>query len=76
MILVGNVLSKNTFWKNECSANEVESALLDIVRLIQEHRKDKLTNILGSVRIQHSPEPIMKNTESHWRNGKSTIRAY
>jgi hypothetical protein len=46
----------------------VESALLDIVQLIQEHHEDKLTNILGSVRVQHSPEmkakehvfPIMK----------------
>jgi hypothetical protein len=68
LILDGNVLSKNTFWKKECSANEVESALLEIVRLIQEHREDKLTNILGSIRVQHSPEtkskenvfPIMK----------------
>jgi hypothetical protein len=42
--------------------------LLDIVRHIQEHREDKLTNILGSIRVQHSPEtksrenvfPIMK----------------
>jgi hypothetical protein len=68
LILDGNVLSRNTFWKKECSANEVESALLDIVRHIQEHREDKLTNILGSIRVQHSPEtksrenvfPIMK----------------
>jgi hypothetical protein len=56
LILDGNVLSKNTFWKKECSANKVESALLDIVRVIQEHHEDKLTNSLGSVRIQHSPE--------------------
>jgi hypothetical protein len=68
LILDGNVLSKNTIWKEECSANEVGSALLDIVRLIQKHRKDKLTNILGSIRVQHIPEtkarenvfPIMK----------------
>jgi hypothetical protein len=61
LILDGNVLSKNIFWKKECSANEVESGvLLDIVRLIQEHRKDKPTNILGSVRVQHSPETKAK----------------
>jgi hypothetical protein len=71
LISDGNVLSKSTFWKKGCSANEVESALLDIVRLIQEHCKDKLTNILGSIRVQHSPEtkskenifPIMKKYE-------------
>jgi hypothetical protein len=58
-------------------------SLLEIVRLIEEHHEDKLTNILGSIRVPHSPQtkskekvfPTMKNTASHWRNGEST-RAY
>jgi hypothetical protein len=83
LILDGNELAKNTFWKKECSANEVESALLDIVRLIQGHHEDKQINILGSIRVQQSPETkskenvflIMKKYGIPLRNGKST-RAY
>jgi hypothetical protein len=56
LILDGNMSSKKTFWKKGCSANEVEYTLLDIVQLFQEHHKDKVTNILGSIRVQHSPE--------------------
>jgi hypothetical protein len=48
-------LGTNAFLKRDTMVREIEEVLLDIVEGIQKHREDKLSQILGSLQVEHSP---------------------
>ncbi len=48
-------LGTNTFLNRDMPVHEIEEVVLDIVEGIQKHREDKLSQILGSLQVEHSP---------------------
>jgi hypothetical protein len=45
----------NAFLNRDSTVHDIEEVLLDIVEGIQKHREDKLSQILGSLQVEHSP---------------------
>jgi hypothetical protein len=45
----------NAFLNRDTTVHEIEEVLLDIVEAIQKHREDNLSQILGSLQVEHSP---------------------
>ena len=48
-------LGTNAFLNRDTTVHEIEEVVLDIVEGIQKHREDKLSQILGSLQVEHSP---------------------